>query len=57
MRCHAGVGNFGQVLKAKAEGIVPESPHINIVAIKQSKGKQLYGYNNYLIYSHIHRYS
>ncbi|XP_065920092.1 fibroblast growth factor receptor homolog 1-like isoform X2 [Dysidea avara] len=31
------VGNFGQVLKAKAEGIVPDSPHINIVAVKQSK--------------------
>lgn len=33
------MGNFGQVLKAKAEGIVPDSPHINIVAVKQSKCK------------------
>ena len=34
-----GIGNFGQVLKAKAEGIVPDLPHVNIVAVKQSKGK------------------
>lgn len=37
---HTGIGNFGQVLKAKAEGIVPDMPHVNIVAVKQSKGKQ-----------------
>ena len=35
---HTGIGNFGQVLKAKAEGIVPDMPHVNIVAVKQSKG-------------------
>lgn len=37
--CPAGIGNFGQVLKAKAEGIVPDLPHVNIVAVKQSKCK------------------
>ena len=36
---YIGAGNFGQVLKARAEGIVPELPHVNIVAVKQTLGK------------------
>ena len=33
-----GEGNFGVVWKAKAEGIVQNAPHLNIVAVKTVKG-------------------
>lgn len=33
-----GEGNFGVVWKAKAEGIVQDAPHLNIVAVKTIKG-------------------
>ena len=33
-----GEGNFGVVWKAKAEGIVENAPHLNIVAVKTIKG-------------------
>ena len=33
-----GEGNFGTVWKARAEGIVQDAPHLNIVAVKTVKG-------------------
>ena len=35
----AGEGHFGRVWKAKAEGIVQDAPHRNIVAVKTTKSK------------------
>ena len=35
----AGKGAFGKVLLAKAEGIVPDTPAKDIVAVKTAKGK------------------
>ena len=34
----AGEGSFGRVLQAEAEGIVPDMPNRNLVAIKTTKG-------------------
>ena len=34
----SGEGSFGRVLQAKAEGIVPDMPNRNLVAIKTTKG-------------------
>ena len=33
-----GEGHFGKVWMAKAEGIVQNIPHLNIVAVKTCKG-------------------
>ena len=33
-----GEGSFGRVLQAKAEGIVPDMPDKNVVAVKTTKG-------------------
>lgn len=34
----AGQGNFGKVLKARAIGILPDRPELNVVAVKVVKG-------------------
>jgi len=36
----AGQGNFGKVLKARAVGILPDRPDLNVVAVKVVKGDQ-----------------
>ena len=44
MKCYSvlftykGEGHFGKVWRAKAEGIVQNIPHLNIVAVKTCKG-------------------
>ena len=35
-----GQGNFGKVLKARAVGILPDRPDLNVVAVKVVKGDQ-----------------
>lgn len=32
-----GNGRFGLVVKAQAQGIAPEQPHLNVVAVKTTK--------------------
>lgn len=36
--CNTGKGAFGKVMKAQAEGIVPDTPDKDIVAVKTVKG-------------------
>lgn len=54
--CHllhlTGAGGFGQVFKAKAEGIIPDNnPHLSIVAVKTLKTSEQHKLHTPLVYT------